>query len=273
MSAFEKGQKNGSWQELNCLISIPTLNIYLKVKLKPLQKLKTGCVNTMLSIYNDPQGWASPTKALENCGNKSLSPEVSPSPLFQWGFREHTEPLRKDLGCRILKQWCLPCSWGGLCSTLCCSQHSSREVHPHSRMGYTCHIAGIKCAPAQESSAHHRSWHRAEIQEWCFHFGYAVGMFDCIMRDVLTTLEIQTSCKPSEQFRWSAAFLMPTPEEAALTKEVNHLQATDCKKKEWKSLHSADSPKVVYPHFAATSCKLRCGTDKLDPDPLIRKWP
>lgn len=56
MSAFEKGQKNGCWQELNCLISIPTLNIYLKVKLKPLQKLKTGCVNTMLSIYSDHRG-------------------------------------------------------------------------------------------------------------------------------------------------------------------------------------------------------------------------
>ena len=139
----------------------------------------------------------------------SLSPEVSLSPLFQWGFREHTKPARKDLRCCILQQQCLPCSWGGHSSTLCCTQYNSHEVHPHPRMGYTCHTAGIKCAPVQESSAHHRSWHRAEIQERCLHFGYAVGMFNCILRDMLTTLEIQTNCKPSEQFRWSTTFPCP----------------------------------------------------------------
>lgn len=68
------------------------------------------------------------------------------------------------------------------------------------------------------------------------------------------------------------SFPMPTREEAAITKEVNHLQGRDCKKKkEQKSLHSADSPKVGYPYSAATSCKVQCGTDKLDP--LIRMWP
>lgn len=54
---------------------------------------------------------------------------------------------------------------------------------------------------------------------------------------------------------------MPTPEKAAITKEVNHLLGTDCKKKERKSLHSADSPKVGYPRFAAMSCELQHGTD------------
>lgn len=95
MSAFEKGQKNGCWQELNCLISIPTLNIYLKVKLKPLQKLKTGCVNTMLSIYNDPQGRVSPTKVLENSLETRIKDRrSSQTPCLSWAS-ESTESPRK----------------------------------------------------------------------------------------------------------------------------------------------------------------------------------
>lgn len=75
-----------------------------------------------------------------------------PKPPVSVGLQRTHQAPRKDSGCRILKQWCLPCSWGGLCSTLCCSEHSSHEVHPHSRIGYTCHIAGIKCAGELSSS-------------------------------------------------------------------------------------------------------------------------
>lgn len=91
-----KRTKKGCWQEFNCLISIPTLNIYLKVKLKPLQKLKTGWVNTMLSIYNDPQGQTSPTKVLEKSLGTRIK-KVIPNSLFELGFREHLESLRKGL--------------------------------------------------------------------------------------------------------------------------------------------------------------------------------
>lgn len=133
-------------------------------------------------------------------------------------------------------------------------------------MGSTCHIVGIKCAPVQESSAHNRSWHTADTQERCLHSGYAVGMLDHIMGDMLTSLETQTSCKPSQQFRWCTSFSMPTPEEVT-TRKVKCLQVTGC-----KSLHSVDRPKVV-PHSAVMSGKVQGSTDRLDPTCLIRKWP
>ena len=105
---WKRTKKKGCWKELNCLISIPTLNIYLKVKLKPLQKLKTGCVNTMLSIYNDPQGQASPTKVLKN----SLGTWIKDPRSSELGFREHAESPRKDLWWLSSYQWCLPLQLG-----------------------------------------------------------------------------------------------------------------------------------------------------------------
>lgn len=120
MSAFEKGQKNGCWQELNCLISIPTLNIYLKVKLKPLQKLKTGCVNTMLSIYSDPQGQANPTKALENSmGTWVWVLRSSQTPCFSRASESTQRSWGKTSDEAFNSLGACPCNWvgaAGLCS-------------------------------------------------------------------------------------------------------------------------------------------------------------
>lgn len=217
MSAFEKGQKNGCWQKLNSLISIPTLNIYLKVKLKPLQKLKTGCVNTMLSIYNDPQGRASPTKVLENSlGTWIKDSRSSQTPCLSWASESTQSPQGRTCDDWLYRIGAWPSSQGGHRRTLHSSspiKYSRHTAHPRHMMGYTCCIVGPTCTPVQESSAHCRGWHMALTQEWCLCFGYDGGMFDHIMEEMLTTLEREVSCRPSEQFRWSTAFSILIPEE------------------------------------------------------------
>lgn len=50
----------------------------------------------MLSIYNDPQGQTSPTKVLEKPLGTQIK-KVIPNSLFELGFREHLETLRKGL--------------------------------------------------------------------------------------------------------------------------------------------------------------------------------
>lgn len=146
-----KRTKNGCWKELNCLISIPTLNIYLKVKLKPLQKLKTGCVNTMLGIYNAPQGRASPTKVPENSPGTWMKDLRSfQTPRLSQASESTQSPQGKTCDDWVYRSSAWPCSQGGHRSTL----HSSSPTkdirhmaHPHHTMASTCHILGPTCPP------------------------------------------------------------------------------------------------------------------------------
>lgn len=154
MSAFEKGQKKkkGCWQELNCLISSPTLNIYLKVKLKPLQKLKTGCVNTTLSIYNDPQGQASLTKVLENSlGTWIKDPRSSQTSCLSRASKSTQSPQGKTCDDWLYRSGACPCNQGGhrrdlhsSSPTKCSRQHGSfpsqDRLHLLHCEPYICHL-------------------------------------------------------------------------------------------------------------------------------------
>lgn len=214
MSAFEKGQKRGCWQELNCLISIPTLNIYLKVKLKPSQNIKGRMCKYNVKYLQ----WASPTKVLGNSlGTWIKDLRSSQTPSLSWAS-ESTQSPRKTLWWQNLQKWCLLLQpgWAQDNSVQLLSHqiHQAGDSSPKLN-GLHLLYCDPRCATVQGSSFHYRSWHLTVMQEWCLCFGCVGGMFDRIIEKMLTTLETEASCRPSEQFRCSTSFSIFIPEEVS----------------------------------------------------------